>query len=79
MTDLVCAMDGGFFKEGLVGSHEPIFISHLFYVDDAVFIGEWRDENLRHLVSILQCFYLSSGLRITNHKCSYRSWRSDKR
>ncbi|GJV12070.1 RNA-directed DNA polymerase, eukaryota [Tanacetum coccineum] len=33
------------------GSHEPTPISHLFYTDDAVFIGEWREENLRHLVS----------------------------
>nr|GEW31540.1 RNA-directed DNA polymerase, eukaryota [Tanacetum cinerariifolium] len=46
----VRAMDGGFFKGVLVGSHEPTFISHLFYVDDAVFIGEWREENLRHLL-----------------------------
>ena len=54
----------------MVGSHELIFISHLLYVDEAVFIGEWRDENLRHLASILQCFYLSSGLRINIHKYS---------
>nr|GEX55668.1 hypothetical protein [Tanacetum cinerariifolium] len=32
------------------GSHEPTPISHLFYADDAVFIGEWREDNLRHLV-----------------------------
>ncbi|GKC28667.1 RNA-directed DNA polymerase, eukaryota [Tanacetum coccineum] len=66
----VHAMEGGFFKGILVGSHEPTPISHLFYADDAVFIGEWREENLRHLVSILQCFYLASGLRINIHKCS---------
>ncbi|GJV31042.1 RNA-directed DNA polymerase, eukaryota [Tanacetum coccineum] len=65
----VRAMDGGFFKGIHVGSHEPIHISHLFYTDNAVFIGEWREENLRHLVSILHCFYLALGLRINIHKC----------
>ncbi|GJV22614.1 RNA-directed DNA polymerase, eukaryota [Tanacetum coccineum] len=45
-------------------------VSHLFYVDDAVFIGEWKEENLCHLVSILQCFFLASGLRINLQKCS---------
>ncbi|GJT92828.1 RNA-directed DNA polymerase, eukaryota [Tanacetum coccineum] len=65
----VRAMDGGFFNGIYVGSHEPVHISHLFYADNAMFIGEWRDENLRHLVSILQCFYLASGLRINIHKC----------
>nr|GFA42413.1 RNA-directed DNA polymerase, eukaryota [Tanacetum cinerariifolium] len=32
--------------------------------------GGFFKENLRHLVSILQCFYLASGLRINIHKCS---------
>ncbi|GKA29871.1 hypothetical protein Tco_0716116 [Tanacetum coccineum] len=36
---------------------------------NAVFIGEWRKENLRHLVNILHYFYLASGLRINIHKC----------
>ncbi|GKA92855.1 RNA-directed DNA polymerase, eukaryota [Tanacetum coccineum] len=66
----VRAMEGGFFKGIHVGSFESIHISHLFYADDAVFIGEWKEENLRHLVSILQCFYLASGLRINIQKCS---------
>nr|GEW06749.1 RNA-directed DNA polymerase, eukaryota [Tanacetum cinerariifolium] len=67
---LVRAMEGGFFKGILVGSHDPTPISHLFYADDAVFIGEWREKNLCHLVSILQCFYLAPGLRINIHKYS---------
>ena len=45
-------------------------ISHLFYADGAFFIGEWKEENLPHLVFILQCFYLASGLQINIHKCS---------
>ncbi|GKE09123.1 RNA-directed DNA polymerase, eukaryota [Tanacetum coccineum] len=66
----VRAMYEGFFKGISVGSRESVHISHLFYADDAVFIREWREENLRHLVSILQCFYLALGLRINIYKCS---------
>nr|GEV16986.1 reverse transcriptase domain, reverse transcriptase zinc-binding domain protein [Tanacetum cinerariifolium] len=30
---------------------------------------EWKEENLYHLVSILQRFFLASGLQINIHKC----------
>nr|GEY18038.1 RNA-directed DNA polymerase, eukaryota [Tanacetum cinerariifolium] len=43
-------------------------ISHLFYADDAMFIGEWSEDNLKSTVSILKCFFLASGLKINFHK-----------
>nr|GEV38069.1 RNA-directed DNA polymerase, eukaryota [Tanacetum cinerariifolium] len=43
-------------------------ISHLFYVDDAVFIEEWSDSNLDNKVKILKCFFLASGLKINIQK-----------
>ncbi|GJY59135.1 RNA-directed DNA polymerase, eukaryota [Tanacetum coccineum] len=43
-------------------------LSHLFYADDAVFVGEWKDSNLRTIVHVLRCFYLASGLRLNIHK-----------
>ncbi|GJT78987.1 RNA-directed DNA polymerase, eukaryota [Tanacetum coccineum] len=43
-------------------------ISHLFYADDAVFIGEWSDNNLTRIMQILHCFSLSSGLKINISK-----------
>nr|GEV11151.1 RNA-directed DNA polymerase, eukaryota, reverse transcriptase zinc-binding domain protein [Tanacetum cinerariifolium] len=43
-------------------------ISHLFYADDAVFIGEWSDFNLDNIVKILKCFFLASGLKINIQK-----------
>nr|GEW24874.1 RNA-directed DNA polymerase, eukaryota [Tanacetum cinerariifolium] len=43
-------------------------ISHIFYVDDAVFIGEWSDSNLDNIVKILKCFFLASGLKINIQK-----------
>nr|GFC49358.1 RNA-directed DNA polymerase, eukaryota, reverse transcriptase zinc-binding domain protein [Tanacetum cinerariifolium] len=43
-------------------------ISHLFYADDAVFIGEWSDSNLDNIVKIVKCFFLASGLKINIQK-----------
>ncbi|GJZ70972.1 RNA-directed DNA polymerase, eukaryota, reverse transcriptase zinc-binding domain protein, partial [Tanacetum coccineum] len=45
-----------------------ISISHLFYADDAVFIGEWMDSNLRSIIQMLHCFSLASGLKINLQK-----------
>ncbi|GKE14388.1 RNA-directed DNA polymerase, eukaryota, partial [Tanacetum coccineum] len=55
-------VEAGLFKGIQIGS--SLSISHLFYVDDAVFIGEWSDNNLSHIMQILHCFLLSSGLKI---------------
>nr|GEU80083.1 RNA-directed DNA polymerase, eukaryota [Tanacetum cinerariifolium] len=45
-----------------------VSLSRLFYADDAVFIGEWSDDNLDNLIRILKCFHLASGLRINVNK-----------
>ncbi|GJY58674.1 RNA-directed DNA polymerase, eukaryota [Tanacetum coccineum] len=39
------AIDEGVFKG--IQLHRSISISHLFYADDAMFIGEWSDTNLK--------------------------------
>nr|GFA26439.1 RNA-directed DNA polymerase, eukaryota, reverse transcriptase zinc-binding domain protein [Tanacetum cinerariifolium] len=50
---------------------EPnLTISHLFYADDAVFIGEWSNDNLKGILNILNCFSLLSGL-VINFKKSH--------
>ncbi|GKB18263.1 RNA-directed DNA polymerase, eukaryota [Tanacetum coccineum] len=38
--------------------------SHMFYADDAVFIGQWCESNITTLVHVLECFHKASGLRI---------------
>ncbi|GKE13211.1 RNA-directed DNA polymerase, eukaryota, partial [Tanacetum coccineum] len=58
-------IDGIFKGLRLNGS---LSISHLFYADDAVFIGEWSDANLINLIRILNCFHLASGLKINVKK-----------
>ena len=39
-------------------------LSHLFYADDAMFVGQWCDTNIDTLVHVLECFYYASGLKI---------------
>ncbi|GJS48540.1 RNA-directed DNA polymerase, eukaryota, reverse transcriptase zinc-binding domain protein [Tanacetum coccineum] len=43
-------------------------LSHFFFVDDALFIGDWSRANTKSLVSILECFHRVSGLKINFHK-----------
>ncbi|GJW58178.1 RNA-directed DNA polymerase, eukaryota, reverse transcriptase zinc-binding domain protein [Tanacetum coccineum] len=43
-------------------------ISHMFYANDVVFVGQWCDGNITTLVHVLECFYRASGLRINMSK-----------
>nr|GEV09018.1 RNA-directed DNA polymerase, eukaryota [Tanacetum cinerariifolium] len=43
-------------------------LSHLFYAEDAVFIGKWDKSNLVTIVNVLKCFFLVSDLKINIHK-----------
>nr|GEW34336.1 RNA-directed DNA polymerase, eukaryota [Tanacetum cinerariifolium] len=59
-------IDAGMFKGLLVDN--SVMISHLFYADDAIFIGEWSDSNFDCILQVLQCFYFASGLKINVQK-----------
>ncbi|GJY51090.1 RNA-directed DNA polymerase, eukaryota [Tanacetum coccineum] len=56
------ALNAGLFSRINIGP--SLKISHLFYADDAIFIGEWKESNLTTIVQVLKCFYLASGLKI---------------
>lgn len=43
-------------------------LTHLFYADDALFIGEWPRSNLKNLARILRCFHATSGLKVNFYK-----------
>ncbi|GJV32268.1 RNA-directed DNA polymerase, eukaryota [Tanacetum coccineum] len=45
-----------------------VTLSHLFYADDAIFIGEWSRGNLNSITHMLSCFSLLSGLSINLQK-----------
>nr|GEX40472.1 RNA-directed DNA polymerase, eukaryota, reverse transcriptase zinc-binding domain protein [Tanacetum cinerariifolium] len=43
-------------------------ISHLFYADDAIFMGQWSQCNIDTIIRVLDVFYRTSGLRINMNK-----------
>lgn len=45
-------------------------ISHLFYANNALFLGEWCKDNIKNLSRILRCFHVSSGLKVN----FWKSW-----
>nr|GEW64351.1 RNA-directed DNA polymerase, eukaryota [Tanacetum cinerariifolium] len=59
-------LDAGLFKG--IQIDDSMTLSHLFYADDAVFIGQWDKSNISTLVNVLNCFFLASGLKINLHK-----------
>ncbi|GJQ89092.1 RNA-directed DNA polymerase, eukaryota [Tanacetum coccineum] len=60
------AVDAGIFWG--INISDDLNISHLFYADDAVFIGKWNELNLSGIIQILRCFSLLSGLNINLSK-----------
>nr|GEZ36427.1 RNA-directed DNA polymerase, eukaryota [Tanacetum cinerariifolium] len=55
-------MDVGMFKG--INLSPLVNLSHMFYADDAVFVGQWCDGNINTHVHVLECFFQASGLRI---------------
>ncbi|GJV89233.1 glycine dehydrogenase A, mitochondrial [Tanacetum coccineum] len=45
-----------------------LMLSHMFYVDDVFFMGQWCDDNINTLVQVLECFFHASSLHITMNK-----------
>nr|GEW25655.1 RNA-directed DNA polymerase, eukaryota [Tanacetum cinerariifolium] len=43
-------------------------LSHMFYADDVVFVGQWSTNNITILTHVLECFHKASGLRINMSK-----------
>nr|GEV36499.1 RNA-directed DNA polymerase, eukaryota, reverse transcriptase zinc-binding domain protein [Tanacetum cinerariifolium] len=50
--------------KGISNGDGSVNLSHLFYADDAVFVGQWSDNNITTLVHVLECFHKRSSLRI---------------
>ncbi|GJS25691.1 putative gypsy type transposase [Tanacetum coccineum] len=45
-----------------------LYLSHMFYADDAIFVGQWNESNINTIVHILDRFLRASGLRINMSK-----------
>ncbi|GKC20760.1 RNA-directed DNA polymerase, eukaryota [Tanacetum coccineum] len=59
-------VDAGMFKGITLSS--SLQLSHMFYADDVVFVGQWSDANFDTIVHVLECFFRASGLRINMSK-----------
>nr|GEW94418.1 RNA-directed DNA polymerase, eukaryota, reverse transcriptase zinc-binding domain protein [Tanacetum cinerariifolium] len=59
-------VDTCLFRGVSIGS--SLHLSHLFYADDAIFLGHWSDSDIDTIVRVLDCFYRASGLRINMTK-----------
>ncbi|GJT45441.1 RNA-directed DNA polymerase, eukaryota [Tanacetum coccineum] len=55
-------VDAGLFHG--VKLRDTVTLSHLFYADDAVFVGQWSQRNISTLTHVLKCFHKASGLKI---------------
>ncbi|GJW64078.1 RNA-directed DNA polymerase, eukaryota, reverse transcriptase zinc-binding domain protein, partial [Tanacetum coccineum] len=45
-----------------------LHLSHLFYADDAICMGQWNESNFDTIVHVLKCFHRASGLHINMSK-----------
>ncbi|GKB84662.1 RNA-directed DNA polymerase, eukaryota, reverse transcriptase zinc-binding domain protein [Tanacetum coccineum] len=61
------AVQNSQFRGVTVGSL-PIHMSHIFYADDAQFMGEWDRDNVESLIRLLNIFYLASRLQLNIQK-----------
>ncbi|GKB93516.1 putative RNA-directed DNA polymerase, eukaryota, reverse transcriptase zinc-binding domain protein [Tanacetum coccineum] len=61
------SVDLGLFR-GVLNGRYNLSISHLMYVDDVIFLGEWSQSNIQNLLCMLRCFFLVSGLKINVQK-----------
>ncbi|GJR77917.1 RNA-directed DNA polymerase, eukaryota [Tanacetum coccineum] len=59
-------VDAGMFHGINLGG--TVSLSHMFYADDAVFVGEWSEKNIATLVHVFDCFHKVSGLKINMNK-----------
>ncbi|KAK9062631.1 hypothetical protein SSX86_019819 [Deinandra increscens subsp. villosa] len=65
---MICRADAlGIFNGIQLPSGGPK-LTHLFYADDAMIMGEWSLANVLNLSRILRCFYFVSGLKVNFHK-----------
>ncbi|GKC28954.1 hypothetical protein Tco_1036248 [Tanacetum coccineum] len=63
-------IDKGMFAPIFVGKDNLVPISHLFFADDAMFIGKWSCKNVNAMMMMLQWVFLTSGLKVNVHKSS---------
>nr|GFC41431.1 RNA-directed DNA polymerase, eukaryota [Tanacetum cinerariifolium] len=69
-------VDAGMFQGVNIGG--TLNLSHMFYADDAVFVGEWSENNIATLVHVFDCFHKVSGLKINMNKSKIMGTQVDQ-
>ncbi|GJZ94122.1 RNA-directed DNA polymerase, eukaryota [Tanacetum coccineum] len=59
-------VDAGVFNGITLSS--SLHLSHMFYADDAISVGQWNESNIDTIVHVLECFHRASRLRINMSK-----------
>ncbi|GKE52490.1 RNA-directed DNA polymerase, eukaryota, partial [Tanacetum coccineum] len=59
-------VDAGLFKA--IRLAPSLHLSHMFYADDVIFMGQCSESNIDTIVKVLECFHRASGLRINMSK-----------
>lgn len=57
----------GFMAVPTFHPHGPT-VSHIFYVDSAIFVGDCDRGSIKNISPILKCFHIFSGLKVNFHK-----------
>ncbi|GJV99319.1 RNA-directed DNA polymerase, eukaryota [Tanacetum coccineum] len=65
-TSFQRVVDVGLFKG--IKLSPTMHMSHLFYADDAIFMGQWNQSNIDTLIRVLDVIYRASGIRINISK-----------
>nr|GEV21967.1 RNA-directed DNA polymerase, eukaryota [Tanacetum cinerariifolium] len=65
-TSFQRVVDIGLFKG--VKLSPTLLMTHLFYADDAIFMGQWNQANIDTLIRVLDVFHRASELRINISK-----------
>nr|GEY82778.1 RNA-directed DNA polymerase, eukaryota, reverse transcriptase zinc-binding domain protein [Tanacetum cinerariifolium] len=66
LNELVQWLEVGLFKG--IELAPSLNLSHMFYADDAIFMGQWSESNIDTIVKVLDCFNRASGFRINMTK-----------
>ncbi|GJR11951.1 RNA-directed DNA polymerase, eukaryota [Tanacetum coccineum] len=59
-------VDAGLFSRIMLDT--SLSVSHLFYADDVIFMGQWNQTNIDTIIRVLKVFHSVSGLRINMKK-----------
>ncbi|GJW18747.1 RNA-directed DNA polymerase, eukaryota, partial [Tanacetum coccineum] len=59
-------VDAGLFSGIMLDT--SLSVSHLFYADDVIFMGQWNQTNIDTIIRVLNVFHSASGLRINMKK-----------